>query len=263
MKEVSLLVTHACTLKCRLCVSGSPYIHIPPYTCQDLVNVIDTYFRISEPIDRFSLSGGEPFLYKDLPELVHAVMRYKKYFGELRIITNGTLPVPSVLQQVIKEYRDKINILVDDYGPALSVNVGAISDTLDDLGIVYQIRKYYGENPYANGWVKFGEKTKLRNSGEEIKDIFKRCIAHANGRTCFNIWGGTINFCSYIPLLVHYGILNKKSIGCIDLLDSNVSDENKRQRLKAFHDIAYADACAYCNGFDENSIRYKPAEQII
>lgn len=62
----------------------------------------------------FHLSGGEPFLYKQTPDIVEYISsRYSDKIGTFRMVTNGTIvPSDEVLERIA---RCKIEIKIDDY----------------------------------------------------------------------------------------------------------------------------------------------------
>jgi organic radical activating enzyme len=42
-----------------------------------MTNSFDTYFRFVSKVRMISISGGEPLLFKELPELIEHLLRYE------------------------------------------------------------------------------------------------------------------------------------------------------------------------------------------
>ena len=72
-------VTAACQSKCKTCNIGLKYQDDPKRKEKDLtLEEIEKIFRTMGPIYFFNISGGEPFLRRDLPEIIQLACRYLK-----------------------------------------------------------------------------------------------------------------------------------------------------------------------------------------
>lgn len=109
---LTYLVTFGCNARCMMCDSWKKE------TADDLsLEEINQALSQLPTMDAVRLSGGEPFVRQDFPEIVESVQRYLKPKG-LHITTNGFLTkrIMSFL-----EYRDKklplqLMISVDGFG---------------------------------------------------------------------------------------------------------------------------------------------------
>jgi MoaA/NifB/PqqE/SkfB family radical SAM enzyme len=85
-------VTCACQSQCRTCGIGRRFRDHPELRLDDLtLEEIGKIYRSIGPVYFYNVSGGEPFLREDLPEIVGLAMRYLKP-AIVHIPTNGFLP---------------------------------------------------------------------------------------------------------------------------------------------------------------------------
>ena len=73
-------VTAACQSKCKTCNIGLKYQQDPERKSKDLsLEEIEKIFESLGQIYFFNISGGEPFLRKDLPEIIRLACKYGRY----------------------------------------------------------------------------------------------------------------------------------------------------------------------------------------
>lgn len=96
LSEVAL--TYACNIKCRFCYAAC--------TQKTDENQLDTegfkkildIIRYDAEVPSVSFTGGEPTIYKDLPELIHYASKQNKM--RVNLITNGTLITPKMAKEL-------------------------------------------------------------------------------------------------------------------------------------------------------------------
>ncbi len=60
LDRTELLITHRCTLKCKLCGNYSPtYVPAPEWSFEQLADYLDLYFEVVDKVQKLTLSGGE------------------------------------------------------------------------------------------------------------------------------------------------------------------------------------------------------------
>jgi cyclic pyranopterin phosphate synthase len=89
LKNLRLSVTDRCNLRCSYCMPEAEYAWLPR---QDLLQyeemsaIIDVFSRAG--VDKIRITGGEPLLRRDLPQLVAMIAR-KPAIRDLALTTNG------------------------------------------------------------------------------------------------------------------------------------------------------------------------------
>ncbi len=110
-------VTAACQSLCKTCQIGKVYRHNPERAKEDLtLEEIEKIFKSMGHIYFFNISGGEPFLRKDLPRIVTLACTYLKP-GIVHIPTNALAPkrieeLTGEILQVIKELAPKTPLTI-------------------------------------------------------------------------------------------------------------------------------------------------------
>jgi MoaA/NifB/PqqE/SkfB family radical SAM enzyme len=85
-------VTAACQSRCKTCKIGDMYHENPERKKEDLtVGEIESVFKTMKPLYFFNVSGGEPFLRDDLPEIIELACYYLKP-RIVHIPTNALMP---------------------------------------------------------------------------------------------------------------------------------------------------------------------------
>ena len=89
LKNLRLSVTDRCNLRCSYCMPEAEYVWLPR---QDLLQfeemsaLVDVFTNAG--VDKIRLTGGEPLLRRDLPDLVR-MLAAKPAIGDLALTTNG------------------------------------------------------------------------------------------------------------------------------------------------------------------------------
>ncbi|MEW5954327.1 MAG: radical SAM protein [Bacillota bacterium] len=258
--NLTVLITSKCTLKCKLCATYSP---IHPSSCHYLYERITTsverFFNSTGDVKLFTISGGEPLLHPQLPELIDFFASNIERIGMFEIITNGTvIPNEKLLQRL--GFSDKVNIMVDDYGPNLSTKVSQIVDAFNKHGIKYRVRKYYGEDAHCGGWLDISDFSDKQRTEKENEELFARCMYTTTFRNHIFIINGTAHMCYINKQLLDFIPDNPSEY--VDLMDDSLSAPDIKTQLIGLRNRKRLSVCSYCNGFCVDAKRYKPAEQI-
>lgn len=261
MKRAALTVSFNCNLKCKLCVTYSPYYCCPPvFSFEKIKTTIDKFFEVVNYVEQFTLSGGEPLLYNDL----HRVIRYladNKPVGKIEVITNGSIIPSQAMIDCLSILNNRVLFLIDNYGEHLSKHVLKVANILDSLAVSYRIRNYTSDDPHCNGWVDFGSHDNRGYTFEEKKQVFQKCAYPSKLGFCNVIVDGKMYLCSKSRRLIELGIIHGEEY--VDFFDDTYSIDEKRKKILLLNKLDYLEACAYCSGFSEDSERFVPAEQMI
>jgi hypothetical protein len=275
----AVLITFRCNLMCKLCCTDSPYQKNPQhFPLERLNDTISKYFEIVSFIRKLSLGGGEPMLHPQIAQLLQATMQHSDKFDILEIITNGTIiPNKSVLN-TMKSFRDKLYVMIDNYGKA-SFNSEKLAQLYSDNEINHSVRVYHGMESHMGGWVDLGDYSRKHNKNEAAillsSCVISNSLKQRTGKynpvdidedtlqiPYLAMTDGLLHRCarSYSTLLA--GSIRQDS-GCfVNIMDSAKSPDEIRSEIAHLYKNKHLVACEYCNGFSPESKRYMPAEQL-
>jgi hypothetical protein len=284
MGTSALLITFKCNLRCKICCTNTPHREISrqvDFSLEELKIAISKYYGVISYIRKFSLGGGEPTLHKDLPKLIEYIMNFKEQFEILEIITNGVAVPRENIIHILEKYKEKVFVLIDNYGENISRSVSTISNLLEKHSIKHQIRNYNAEDAHHGGWVDLGDFSH-KNTAPTATTIYRSCITankkKNNTITVGDIESenkddvffinyaantlGKIHRCARAYSTLEAGVIKDIPQNFVNTLDENKSVQQIREEIIAMWSSDYYEPCEYCNGFDENSKRYIPAEQL-
>jgi cyclic pyranopterin phosphate synthase len=89
LKNLRLSVTDRCNLRCSYCMPEAEYVWLPRQDLlqfEEMSTLVDLFSRAG--VDKIRITGGEPLLRRDLPQLVDMIAR-KPAIHDLALTTNG------------------------------------------------------------------------------------------------------------------------------------------------------------------------------
>lgn len=138
--SISFLLTTNCNLNCKGCLNftnqNKKKRH---YSVEDLKRNADAFFGVVDYVEKFHMSGGEPFLYPDYEEILGYIG--EKYGNKVRnfyTVTNGTIVPRESLCKLLKRFD--VFVEVDDYRETLPERVSKNDEViavLEGWGIRY------------------------------------------------------------------------------------------------------------------------------
>lgn len=261
LTNTTLVITLKCNLKCKLCAVSAPYYtDINHYELDDLVATITKYFETVDFVDKFTINGGEPFIHPNLNEIMQEAIKHIEKVGILEIITNGTIVPNNQLLMTLKS-SPKIDILVDNYGNALSKKVNEIISLFDDNEIKYRHRKYYGDDAHFGGWVNLHNVKYKNRTDEETAELYSKC-AYPGPFNSFAIFKNEAYICGVYLRTKTKNIIEDDPSEYVDFSDNTLTRNELRKKIRDFHNRKFVSSCRYCDGFCNDSKRYTPAEQL-
>jgi MoaA/NifB/PqqE/SkfB family radical SAM enzyme len=121
-------ITAACQSKCKTCNIGMKWLENPARSQQDLsLAEIEKIFKNIGPIYFFNISGGEPFLRKDIADIIELACRHLKP----RFIHSPTNAITS--EQIRDRVRQSLNV-IHRYDPSIQFTV---KPSIDGIGAVH------------------------------------------------------------------------------------------------------------------------------
>ena len=98
LANLRLSVTDRCNLRCQYCMPERDYVWLPRadiLTFEEVDTLVDVFTSLGTT--KVRLTGGEPLLRKDLPDLLH-LLSQKSALTDLALTTNGILLADQVSQ---------------------------------------------------------------------------------------------------------------------------------------------------------------------
>jgi GTP 3',8-cyclase len=95
LRNLRVSVTDRCNLRCSYCMPEPDYVWLPREDIlhfEEIEQLVDVFIRLG--VDKVRLTGGEPLLRRDLPELVERLAA-RPAIRDLAMTTNGVLLAPN------------------------------------------------------------------------------------------------------------------------------------------------------------------------
>ncbi len=232
--RIAVSVTNQCTLKCKDCNNLMPYCKERfIIDVEEQIRDIKKILSYADAIINVEIIGGEPFIYKQLPELLKYVCNEEK-IRFIEITTNGTiLPSKEVMGLLA---NSKICVLISDYG---KVNSERAKKTY----------KYLSKNRvcvrYLNNtkWIMSGGIEKRNKTRVKMKYEYFQCPARKDCRTLYK---GKLYVCGRAPVLDELGVLENKS-SYLDIRNMVMKEMRGKRKLQRFYLNSFAECCDYCD----------------
>lgn len=249
-----ICVTERCTLKCKKCAHACNYV---PMSAKDMPfdemkRSADCFFENIDFVKEFVLIGGEPFLHKELADIiVYIGEAYRKQILRFVITTNGTIIPNDKILDLCKRYD--VTIRISDY-----------SITLPKLKMQYKLlqKKLQGINTIIwdtddeASWFDYGFESVGRGDDPDVLvDVFNQCRT-----SCREIRKDKYYYCVMARSVAEN---TRRDIGDGDYFD--LSKEVDKKQLFEFEmgysEKGYLDMCRFCRGREAMNYRIPAAVQ--
>jgi organic radical activating enzyme len=257
ISSLNIVPSTVCNLSCKGCLNFNPLIkkHIT-YSLDELKEDCDTLFNAIDIIGRFQITGGEPFLYKDIiPLLSYVHKKYGHKIVRFEIVTNGTLIPSDDLCLCLSE--NNVYVFLDDYRshvPQAEENFQAISEKFDKFRVSYTqntVSEWFDLNPMQ---------TPRSMSEDELIGYFTSC-----GCPWATLWNKSLSSCNYSLYAAKAGVVEYDPDNYFDLTGIT-TDIQKRELIEfrlRFNNKGYVELCRRCSGFSTiNKNKLVPAQQV-
>jgi organic radical activating enzyme len=263
LRRVGFYVTFRCNLRCKLCASYTPYYENPWHIeASELCDHIDKLFDIASYIDRFHVTGGEPFLRDDLDTILFRTSQYAEKIGTLEIVTNGTIIPKEHIFRAMMKFNEKLRIIVNDYGSDTSTLAKELLSEINHRLPNAHAKTMDYTTSSLSGWVDYDMRHKERTESETQK-IFDNCHLHKKIEWDFSMVNGTLYPCPQTKRAIELNLISANPIEAIDILDIDCSIDSIKKRITSRFSLCVLSACKYFEGQCDSSNWHKPAEQLI
>lgn len=263
--KFTIIITTRCNLRCKLCCEYVPVNKpFPDITLEQCGNILKEFFNVVDSVQTLHLSGGgEPFLHRQLDELVEECMKYERQFDRLMLFTNSTVAPSERLLDTLAQYKDKLVVQVSHYGIYPEREASVLSQ-IKHTGVEVKFQKYYGEDQTFGGWVDFGSWEDRGKDSQALQQMYDTCGITRCMKGNWRTRDGKIYWCSRSQRGTELGLIPSCPEDYIDLFD-DTTVEQKRERFRSFLSRPYLNACRYCSGdvgTSDADRRYPAAEQL-
>ena len=252
IRHIVLSVGQACNLSCIECGALTPYApkEIMRYEMEAIIKDLELFIKNGFVFRRIQIQGGEPLLYKRLPELLKWLYESKK-FENIRIATNGTLIPGDEILTALKSYN--VQMRISDYH--IEENKAVIPELINILE-THAVRYYYysfksGESLW---YAKGGLEMEREADDATVKKRFQTC----KNNTCLTLENAKLCWCTRAinaPLIQGF---DAKGGDFLRVADSRAL---RYKILMYLEKKRFMEACRYCRGTDEAYL-VPPAEQM-
>jgi len=181
-----------------------------------------------DAIEEVGVLGGEPFLRKELPEILTLLSDNKKV-KRVKVITNGTILPSQPVLDALK--HKKIYVSISRYP---NVDFERIINALEKNGIRYFLNCY-------ESWSDYGDLSLKPENNGNIEKIYSSCTS----AECKTVLNGQLFTCPRSSQGNDLGIIPARDDEFVNL--SGQSRDNLRKSIKRFYNKSYISACNYCN----------------
>jgi cyclic pyranopterin phosphate synthase len=135
LRSLRLSVTDRCNLRCHYCMPEDEYVWLPRedlLTFEELLSLSDLFGQSG--VDRIRITGGEPLLRRNLPELL-AGLAAKPWLRDLALTTNGVM-LADIASELRRAGLHRLTVSLDtlraDKFKRLA-RIDALSEVLDGI----------------------------------------------------------------------------------------------------------------------------------
>lgn len=257
LSSLNIVPSTLCNLNCNGCLNFNPYIkEHTTYSLEQLKGDCDSLFNAIDLIGRFQITGGEPFLYKNLNELIPYIHNnYAKKIIAFEIVTNGTVMPSDEICEVL--FNNNVLVYLDDYRK----NVPLAEKMYIKIKEMFDKHKVtYFENCVPEWFDLQPTQPKRNMTDEELVEYFDKC-----GCPWATVSHNSLSSCNYSLYATKAGIVKFDEDNYFDLTAEQTREWKKQLvefRLR-YNNKGYVELCRQCSGFSKvNNNILEPAVQV-
>lgn len=253
--QVNTAVTTWCTLNCEKCNMFMPYYEDQKrhhYTFSEMKEDVDVLLSFVDYIFLYSFLGGEPFLNKELKDIIAYIGEsYPDKIGKLGLTTNGTVIPDDVTLQQLKKYHVLVSISDYTAGVPYREKIESLIETLEQWGIQYTRNE-------MDEWKDFGFPEKPFHWGKDgVREHMRNCSPLFHGVNDKKLY-----YCHVIWSADKAGIYTVPKQDYIDLTELDPTKNEDREKVSRYCagdcERGFLGFCMVCGGCGEDNERIIP-----
>ena len=239
-------ITTKCTLKCKECSNLIPcYKNNDTIELEKLLESIDKFLEIINNIVYVRVLGGEPFLNTNLERIITKLSKSPK-IQRVEIVTNATI-IPTNKELLKKLSNPKVNISISRYPYS---RIDKLTKVLKENNISYKIDD-------IKFWLSYGPLNKRNKTKKELIKQYRKCH-----HICKSMVNGEIHLCPRSSHGKDLNIFKVPEDEYLNILDNNLSIEDKKNMFNKMLKRKYILACDYCDFATDKCKKVEVAEQL-
>ena len=251
LSKIDTVITSRCTLKCQNCNMFIGHVTEPQdISFESLKNNFDLFFDSVDFVYEYTLLGGEPFLHKDLKEIISYLGdKYGDRIGQINLISNGTvLPSEEVMKTLVRYH---VTVHISDYTCSVPCEekLKKVTEGFSKYNVVYYIipNNTWKDVIYPN----------MTYSIDNPREHMLLC-----GHSTHSVDYGKLYWCDPAFAAEHFTNFPSKVDDSLDLLENKRNNSKQEASLNIFrylmgdvNERGYMSICEKCAGVGKDNQR--------
>lgn len=223
LRQLNVIVTSRCTLKCKGCQALMDYYYPKQQVDMDLkptIEYIDLVMSVIDYAENLVPIGGEPFLYKDLEKLLEHIInqKYLNKIGRILLITNGTVIPSDYVLRLIGKHSSLIEVfLTSDYGK-YSKKRYELVNLLNKYGCNYK-------NHTHDTWILTNQPV-IPSAKVTENEIIEKCSkCSCNRNEILRIWNNKLYNCNFVTYADKAQLIPHNKEDYLDMYKDKINKE--------------------------------------
>lgn len=237
-----IVVGQACNYKCIDCANFCP---ISPkefysYPLSSIIRSVDIILKNVRYIEKIQIQGGEPFIYREIGELLAYLCTKRNKIKHIVVATNGSIIPSDNLMNFIGE--NDVIIRISNYGKSFD-KLNILIDKCNRFHVNHSVYNFVSGK---STWFQCGRKD-LERQNNDVDKKFQYCLFNH----CLTLERGELSHCSRATNSYHIQGFRRKK-GDYVKVEDNISF---RKQLKRYIMTPMPmEACCYCYGTSNKHI---------
>lgn len=248
MRNLDLVVTERCSMKCRDCSNLMQYYKKPrDYSLEEIICWIDELLQYVDEIIELRILGGEPFMNGNLANIMHGLLP-KNQIKYITIYSNAMIMPTREMWDAVS--HDKFGFSITDYG-VRSQRLREICQELEKRHIAYDVHP-------CGKWTQCSLIHKHNRSASANQSIYNECC----GKNLTTLLNGKIYKCPFMANAMNLKAIPQEASDFISVSSlSNLSLIDARKVISDYLHRGYYASCDFCMGRSYSDVAIEPAIQ--